>query len=723
MSDQANTTNVYRDTEATDYLNNGRAAAAAAASGSTGGNQTTPGFVGTLGDTVQVTDTVSINANENDLSDAIQVTDTFTEVDYPSGSSSLAGDPTKKKLWLQFNNDVLDNSTNGNDGTITYHSSLKALYFSNAYGNINDATTNGRNLTLGAGTIKYVRGKEGTAISLDGSTYYTGSDSGLPTGTNPFSFSFWIYGISFATTPYLIQYGSGSGSTVAILSGTGGVLNFNNGSTITAISTSAISLNKWTFVTITYDGTNARVYFNGILDKTTAITVNTTLGGASALSLGANPSGVEKLTGYFNQVRFYNIALSQAQISALYMVGVIGSCHTFDGGEYVATTLTPFNWERTQSYSVSFWAKFTDNGVKGIMGNSNAGQGWSIDTNVGTVELMLRNTANTNELRVQTVATFNDGNWHHFVITYSGNSLPSGVQIYADGVLQTLNTLTNNLSATTVAGTALGIGSFGTSTLPYIGQIDDVQIWQGYIVSQAETNYLFAKKDGWQVEDDADFQPLWLSFDQDYVDKSGNNNVGTLTGTETYVAGPKTKNAFSFDGATKITYSDAGFPSNNQPFSVAMWINPTTISSGQQLISFWGNEAIGQGLFVALCQTSPGTVDVDIYGGSILHSQTLITPNVWTHIVVTSDGTTTKIYINGVLDNNTLNHTYGIVLNHVRLSGYSGGGNYTGSLYDLQFWNYALSQADINLLTAGLQIMHNPVVPTPIQSDFCEVLA
>ncbi len=96
---------------------------------------------------------------------------------------------------------------------------------------------------------------------------------------------------------------------------------FAGGSGVTASST-AISQNTWYLAVLTYDGTNMRLYLNGVLQGTTAsagsITVN------SIMSLGS-------LSGYTDYGNFdladfqaYSTALSAAQVAALYSEGFAG---------------------------------------------------------------------------------------------------------------------------------------------------------------------------------------------------------------------------------------------------------------------------------------------------------------------------------------------------------------------------------------------------------------
>jgi Concanavalin A-like lectin/glucanases superfamily/PASTA domain len=76
----------------------------------------------------------------------------------------------------------------------------------------------------------------------------------------------------------------------------------------------ALPLNTWTHLATTYDGTNQRMYVNGVLVSTVAGTggINQANG---ALRIGGNASSTgEFFQGLIDEVRVYNRALSQAEI-------------------------------------------------------------------------------------------------------------------------------------------------------------------------------------------------------------------------------------------------------------------------------------------------------------------------------------------------------------------------------------------------------------------------
>jgi hypothetical protein len=92
------------------------------------------------------------------------------------------------------------------------------------------------------------------------------------------------------------------------------------GSRVTVSSSATVSLNTWTFLCGTYDGTILKVYINGNADANTA--------GAS-LTVGSNTEPVligaamwsgywDVLGGKIDDIRVYNRALSNGEITNLY---------------------------------------------------------------------------------------------------------------------------------------------------------------------------------------------------------------------------------------------------------------------------------------------------------------------------------------------------------------------------------------------------------------------
>ncbi len=83
-----------------------------------------------------------------------------------------------------------------------------------------------------------------------------------------------------------------------------------------AISSSALSLNTWSHVWCTYDGSYIRVYLNGNLTGQVVQTGNLTSTNTTGLNLGWNFAGGEYFQGLMDDVKVYGSAFTSDQVSA-----------------------------------------------------------------------------------------------------------------------------------------------------------------------------------------------------------------------------------------------------------------------------------------------------------------------------------------------------------------------------------------------------------------------
>jgi hypothetical protein len=81
-------------------------------------------------------------------------------------------------------------------------------------------------------------------------------------------------------------------------------------------------------------------------------------------------------------------------------------------------------------------------------------------------------------LQVQASTSVNDGGWHHVAFAYSGNSAPSGITGYVDGVSQSLTTCNNSLGSNTIQSSApFTVGSRQSGGAMFTGQISDARVY------------------------------------------------------------------------------------------------------------------------------------------------------------------------------------------------------------------------------------------------------
>lgn len=80
---------------------------------------------------------------------------------------------------------------------------------------------------------------------------------------------------------------------------------------------STFTLDTWNHIAVTYNNGELKMYLNGTLNKTSATTIVPVLNNSQHLGIGAASNGAEKLTGFLNDVRIYDHALSAKEVEEI----------------------------------------------------------------------------------------------------------------------------------------------------------------------------------------------------------------------------------------------------------------------------------------------------------------------------------------------------------------------------------------------------------------------
>jgi hypothetical protein len=200
-------------------------------------------------------------------------------------------------------------------------------------GNANDYSSNGNTGSPVDVTYSTVGGVQ--VANLDGtSSYISTGTTGIP--ASPLTISAWVYPTSLSS--HAINGGTGSGGTIIEGNTNGGsngyILGISSSSWASQklwwwpssnndrYSTGSVPLNTWTFVTMTYDGTNLDMYLNGVLDSSQPAPPPQAM---TFMKIGA-PSWT---TGYFQgqiaNIQVYGTAISASQVASLYAEGIGGA--------------------------------------------------------------------------------------------------------------------------------------------------------------------------------------------------------------------------------------------------------------------------------------------------------------------------------------------------------------------------------------------------------------
>lgn len=84
----------------------------------------------------------------------------------------------------------------------------------------------------------------------------------------------------------------------------------------------------------------------------------------------------------------------------------------------------------------------------------------------------------TDYIRIETINSVNDGDWHHFACVYKGIPNATMEDIYVDGTLQQVFVNGNNLTTSFSSGNAPHIGSRNNTTYFTDGTLDEIRIWK-----------------------------------------------------------------------------------------------------------------------------------------------------------------------------------------------------------------------------------------------------
>lgn len=200
-----------------------------------------------------------------------------------------------------------------------------------------DSSGQGNSGSLISGPTRVV-GKIGQALTFDGSSSFIDAGNPAPlnlSDENRFSLAAWVYptaapnGVGVISEMYnptntTVQYEIGFDIDLGVTPGSKLSVGFFNGSWRIIKDSADVSLNKWVFITGTWDGSMLRLYKD-------AIQVTSATPGGSLPATNYDKVVIGKrhdtagLTNFFpgriDDVRIYNRALSAAEVRQLYELG------------------------------------------------------------------------------------------------------------------------------------------------------------------------------------------------------------------------------------------------------------------------------------------------------------------------------------------------------------------------------------------------------------------
>jgi hypothetical protein len=181
-------------------------------------------------------------------------------------------------------------------------------------------------------------------------------------------------------------------------------------------------------------------------------------------------------------------------------------------------------------------------------------------------------------------------------------------------------------------------------------------------------------------------------------DASGRNNTGTITGATRSTAG-KFGGALSFNGTSNwVTVPDADVLDLTTGMTMEAWVRPTATGALWRTVML--KEQPGSLIYALYAGDATGRPAMDVFTTADLgFSGTAATPlNAWTHLAATYDGTTQRLYVNGVqvatrATTGSIRASTGVL----RIGGNNSWTNewFAGLIDEVRLYNKALTAAEI----------------------------
>ena len=174
----------------------------------------------------------------------------------------------------------------------------------------------------------------------------------------------------------------------------------------------------------------------------------------------------------------------------------------FDGASYLTlANESNFDREHNQPFSICGWIKTTTSATMMIWAKDNTAgsvdNGFWIYWNdsVGQIIFGLDTGSGGSQTFFQMGFTIaiTDGLWRHLCCTFSGNSNRNGMKMYVDGVLVATGAA-GAISESILNNVPLVIGADSDGSLPFTGQMSQVQFWNVELVQADVTDIVSGKQ-------------------------------------------------------------------------------------------------------------------------------------------------------------------------------------------------------------------------------------
>lgn len=168
----------------------------------------------------------------------------------------------------------------------------------------------------------------------------------------------------------------------------------------------------------------------------------------------------------------------------------------FDGVNDEVSVGSAMQADYNVAFSVSAWIYPTTVAAFPIVygfqqGVNFPGTAFGINSNQGNVMFlqMVAFADTTKQIFVKGSTALTANHWYHVAVTYTGSGSAANVQIYVNGVAETMTIITNTLASTILSGSTTFLGTDGVGDF-MTGNIDEFTYWNAAL-TQAQVTALY----------------------------------------------------------------------------------------------------------------------------------------------------------------------------------------------------------------------------------------
>ena len=578
-----------------------------------------------------------------------------------------------------------------------------------------DTSGGGHPGTLIGGT--WVPGKFGSAASLNG----TGDHVDLPQlGTfynSGFTLEAWVKKTSALQVNAAVVgtwTADGNGGPMIWVDHVSGHYYLTLGKGLSNYLDSGIvpSAGTWQHLAATFDGTTARFYVNGTLAASKPYTGS--VGNSNTWRIGAydSPAG-GFFDGTIDEVRIYDHALTQPQVQTD-MTTSVGPPDTTPPSAPPSFTVSA----RSPLSITTSWTAATDNAAVtayNLYRNGTKVATVAAGTTTYTFDSLACNTSYNLGVEAQDGAGNVGPRAPLTASTAVCDTTPPTASVTAPGNGASL-TGSVTISATASDDNAVADVTFDVDGVP-VGAADASTpysiSWNTRASSNAThtitavardtSNNLTTSAPVTVTVDNSNQPPPGLiasySFDEGsgtaLGDNSGNNNNGTIVGG-TWTPG-RFRQALHFNGTSDHVDLPALGTFYKTGFTMEAWVKKDGLKSDDGIVGTWSSAQSGGPMLWIDYISSHIELTMGQNGGNYVDTGLQATFNTWQYVVATYDGTTARVYLNGVLvASKAFSGNVGDS-NNWRIGAYGGtaGGFFDGTIDEVRIYDHALAQPEL----------------------------